>query len=719
MFHRLMLATALLLCLAVSASSQNLTPSLDVKLASAAQRLKLKDYRGARDNAKGAAAAPEKDLIAGVAAYRLEEWNEAAELLGKAAKELPLVADYTLFWQADAYYRAARHDEALETVKRLLRDWPDSPLVRRSRMLQADILFARNELKEAQAAYIRFVEIYPSGSDSVTAVYQAARCREGLGEEAKAAQELRGLWLAYPASPVADDAEERMRELASRGFAAAPYSADELFRRANTLYNLGQYQQAVKAFDAVPLADQPADFVARVTLKSGQALYKARHRKDAEQSFARLLKQELKPALADEARFWHAMALERTGRSDEAFAAYLLLANAVPAGDLADDALLEAAFIRKFQGRYQDQRLLLDRLMAVTADGKLRQRATWESAWSLYATRDFRGAAEAFKSLDTSSDYRERALYWHARALEEAGDKDGAMAAFARVLEEYPLSFYGRQVREALKIAEETPSLEAEPAALSLPMPAGYERIKLLIAVGLHDEARRELSAIRKKNGLKQKSLLGLARLYQEMEDYNSAAAIYRDRLPGRIDSDSLTQWGLLYPKAFREAVARQAADQGVAEELIYAVIKAESSFSPAVVSPVGAVGLMQLMPSTAKAMVNANGTAIATRLTDPGFNISLGVRHLKGLLQQYNGNTVAAVAAYNAGSTPVDRWRRTLPYQRDDEFIENITYPETREYVKKVLANAEMYRTLYRAIPEKKPETVVRKTDSDIQNPE
>lgn len=719
MFHRLMLATALLLCLAVSASSQNLTPSLDVKLASAAQRLKLKDYRGARDNAKGAAAAPEKDLIAGVAAYRLEEWNEAAELLGKAAKELPLVADYTLFWQADAYYRAARHDEALETVKRLLRDWPDSPLVRRSRMLQADILFARNELKEAQAAYIRFVEIYPSGSDSVTAVYQAARCREGLGEEAKAVQELRGLWLAYPASPVADDAEERMRELASRGFAAAPYTADELFRRANTLYNLGQYQQAVKAFDAVPLADQPADFVAKVTLKSGQALYKARHRKDAEQSFARLLKQELKPALADEARFWHAKALEATGRSDEAFAAYLSLANAVPAGDLADDALLEAAFIRKFQGRYQDQRLLLDRLMAVTADGKLRQRATWESAWSLYATRDFRGAAEAFKSLDTSSDYRERALYWHARALEEAGDKDGAMAAFARVLEEYPLSFYGRQVREALKIAEETPSLEAEPAALSLPMPAGYERIKLLIAVGLHDEARRELSAIRKKNGLKQKSLLGLARLYQEMEDYNSAAAIYRDRLPGRIDSDSLTQWGLLYPKAFREAVARQAADQGVAEELIYAVIKAESSFSPAVVSPVGAVGLMQLMPSTAKAMVNANGTAIATRLTDPGFNISLGVRHLKGLLQQYNGNTVAAVAAYNAGSTPVDRWRRTLPYQRDDEFIENITYPETREYVKKVLANAEMYRTLYRAIPEKKPETVVRKTDSDIQNPE
>ncbi len=719
MFHRLMLATSLLLCLAVSASSQNLTPSLDVKLANAAQRLKLKDYRGALDSAKGAADTPEKDLIAGVAAYRLEEWAEAADLLGKAAKELPLVADYPLFWQANALFRTARYDEALETVKRLLRDWPESPLVRRSRMLQADILFARKDLKDAQTAYIRFVEIYPSGSDSINAVYQAARCREGLGDVEKAVQELRGLWLAYPASTVAEEADESLRELARRGFAAAPYTADELFRRANTLYNLGRYQQAVKAFDAVPLANQPADFVALVTLKSGQALYKARRHKDAERTLSRLLEQEVKPALAEEARFWHAKALDRIGRNEVGFAAYLKIAEGVPAGELADDALLEAAFIRKFQGRYQEQYVLLDRLLAVTTDAKLRQRATWETAWALYGIKDFRSAAKAFENLHSSPDYRERALYWHGRALEAAGEKDGAAAAFARVLEEFPVSFYGRQVRTALNIEEQTPSLAAEPAALSLPMPAGFERIKLFITVGLHDEARRELAAIRKKNGLKQKTLLGVARLYQEMEDYNSAAAIYRGSIPRRVDSDSLTQWGLLYPKAFRDAVTRQAADHGVAEELIYAVIKAESTFSPTVVSPAGAVGLMQLMPSTAKAMVNANGTSISTRLTDPGFNIRLGVRHLKGLLQQYNGSIVAAVAAYNAGSTPVDRWRRTLPYQRDDEFIENIPYPETREYVKKVLANAEMYRTLYRPIPEKEPATVMQKADSGIRNPE
>lgn len=704
MLHRLLLATMLILCLAFSASSQNIPHHLDEKLEKAAQRLKAKDYRGARENARAADDAPEKYLIAGVAAYRLDDWAEAAVLLDRAAKELPLLADYSLFWQSDALYQAGKYGESIEALQALLHDWPESPLIRRARLLYADDLFALNNFKGAKAAYIHFVELYPSGRDSLTAVYQAARCREGLGEVEKAVQELRNLWLSYPASPVAENAAEKLRELASRGFPAAPYTADELLKRAGALYNLGRYEQAVKAFDAIPLANQPADFIARLTLNSGQALYKARHFTEAERTFARLAGQELPPELADKAYFWHAKALERIGKSDEGFSAYLRIAEKSPRGDLADDALLEAAFIRKFQGRYQEQYTLLDRLLSVTTNAGLRQRATWEAAWALYNVKDFAKAADFFKALHDSSDYRERAIYWHARALEAAGDKEGAAASFVKVQEEFPLTYYGYQARAAMNIGEEPPSITPDPPLASLPMPPGYERIKLLITVGLHDEARKELFAIRNKNGLKQKTLLGVARLYLEMGDYNSAAAIYRGHVPRRIDGDSITQWGLIYPQAFRDAVARQAAAQGVPQELVYAIIKAESSFSPTVVSPAGAVGLMQLMPSTAKGMVTGDdgiGT-ISTRLTDPEFNVSLGVRHLKWLLDQYNGDTVAAVAAYNAGSAPVDRWRRNLSYQRNDEFIENIPYYETREYVKKVFTGTRIYRTLYPANPEK-----------------
>jgi soluble lytic murein transglycosylase len=217
--------------------------------------------------------------------------------------------------------------------------------------------------------------------------------------------------------------------------------------------------------------------------------------------------------------------------------------------------------------------------------------------------------------------------------------------------------------------------------------------------MGLHDQARSELAAARRNGSARGKGLLGVARLYLEMNDYSSAAAAVRAEQPRRMDGETATIWGLLYPRGFSEQIAAEAGRHEIPEELVYALIKAESGFSPVALSPVGAVGLMQLMPSTAKGMVNGSSTknGISARLTDPAFNIGLGVRHLKDLLRQYNGNVVSAVAAYNAGSRPVDRWRRSLVSLREDEFIENIPYYETREYVKKVLTFAEVYRRLYR----------------------
>lgn len=697
MLSRSLLALFLLLSLAVSASSQSLIPLSDPKLQKAAQRLKAKDYRGARDSMAGAADSPEKLFMSGIAALRLEQWTDAADLLGRAARELPLLADYALFGQAEACHATARHNEALDAVNKLLAAWPESPLLRKARLLQADILLGKGQYRDALAAYVRFVELYPTGDDSITALHQAALCREGLHEEARAVQELRTLWLTYPGSPVAEKAEESRRRLALKGFPAQPYTAEELFRRGSTLYNLGKYEQANKDLNAVPLQGQTADFTARVSLKTGQALLKARRYKDAQLVFSALLDRELKPAMVDEVRYWHAKSLDKCGREEEAFAAYLSIPEKSPDSELADDALREAAFIRKFQGRYQDQLPILEKLIATTTDAKLRQRATWELAWARYNSRDYRGAADAFSALLPSADYRERALYWHGRALERTGDRDGAARSLAAVSEEFPFSFYAMQLRAESDVMDDAHRTLPPPLS-SLPVPAGFERVKALISFGLHDEARRELAAARKNGSGRKKALPGLARLYLEMDDYASAAALMRTDVPRRLDPDTLLQWGILYPRAFGDAVSDKTAEFGVSEELVFSLMKAESSFAPSAVSHAGAIGLMQLMPATARTMV-ANGAknSVAERLPDPAFNISLGVRHLSDLLRQYNGNVVSAVAAYNAGSNAVNRWRRNLAYTREDEFIENIPYLETREYVKKVLAGADIYRRLYR----------------------
>ena len=138
-----------------------------------------------------------------------------------------------------------------------------------------------------------------------------------------------------------------------------------------------------------------------------------------------------------------------------------------------------------------------------------------------------------------------------------------------------------------------------------LPLPAGYERVKALITFGMFEEARKELAASRKKTSPKNGAVPGLARLYLEMDDYNGAYKLLRNDHPRKVEKDNLYQWGLCFPMAFREHVAEMAAEFAIPEGLIYSLMRAESSFSPTALSPVGAVGLMQLTPTIAATVSN------------------------------------------------------------------------------------------------------------------
>jgi soluble lytic murein transglycosylase len=123
--------------------------------------------------------------------------------------------------------------------------------------------------------------------------------------------------------------------------------------------------------------------------------------------------------------------------------------------------------------------------------------------------------------------------------------------------------------------------------------------------------------------------------------------------------------------------------------------MRAESAFAPSATSPVGARGLMQLMPKTA-AMVMHEKKLEPEKLYDPELNIRLGTKHLRELIDKYGGNQTAVIASYNAGAHNVNRWLKTYANLKGEEFIESIPFGETRDYVKKVLAVAALYKRLY-----------------------
>jgi soluble lytic murein transglycosylase len=722
MFSRLFIVSSFLLLLSVPASGVNIHQLPDDTLAAAASCIKTKDFRGAREAVLQAPPGGMRDFLLGMAASRMAEWEQAAEQLGKAAVSFPLLADYALYNRANALSQLGRYPEALAALQGLLKEYPDSPLFRSAGKLQADLLYDSGNFPDALASYEKFIEKYAAGPDALAALRRLALCRERMGDPAGAVAALRKIWLNYPASPLMAKTEADLQRLAELGAKTAPYTAEELLRRGAILFDLRKFDAAIKTFTAIPLAAQPDDFVCRLLLKTGQAQFKARRYREAELTLSGLLQKNPRQGTAEEAMFWLGRSQDKNGKGEDAFATYLKLVETAPDSTLADDAILEAAFIRKFQNKNDAQLSFLRKLVASYPQSNLVQTALWEIAWRSYQAGDLKTATANFQELLGSEKTRERALYWYGRTLTAAGDGKGAEKAFADLLAEYPLGYYALSYRKEAKLPEiETVPLSGDLCAI-IPVPEGFERAKSLIAMGLYEEANKELSSAKKKLAGKPGKLAGLARLYLEMADYNAACSLLTEERPRNLDKNSLLLWGIAYPLAFREAVAKNAAKTGVPDGLIYSIIRAESAYSPTALSPVGAVGLMQLMPATATAVASGYGEKCnPDQLTLPELNIRFGVKHLKDLLASYNGDIVAAVAAYNAGAANVNRWKKAFGKMPEDVFIENIPFAETREYVKKVLAGIEIYRRIYQLgnRADVKPATAPQKPEPPVESVE
>ena len=156
----------------------------------------------------------------------------------------------------------------------------------------------------------------------------------------------------------------------------------------------------------------------------------------------------------------------------------------------------------------------------------------------------------------------------------------------------------------------------------------------------------------------------------------------------------------IFYPKKYEEIVSLYAKEYNMDENLIYAVIKAESNFDENAVSNKNALGLMQIMEDTAKDIAKKSNIQIDENnarqdILDIKNNINIGTKYLATLLEKYQ-NTELALAAYNAGTGNVDNWIENDILSKDGGNIENVPYKETNNYVRKILQNYKIYNMLY-----------------------
>ena len=155
----------------------------------------------------------------------------------------------------------------------------------------------------------------------------------------------------------------------------------------------------------------------------------------------------------------------------------------------------------------------------------------------------------------------------------------------------------------------------------------------------------------------------------------------------------------IIYKKDYEEYVQKYSQQYNVDENLVYALIKAESNFNANAQSSKGAIGLMQLMETTAQDVckrmdLNISNNELKEKLLEPEININIGTKYLSILIQQY-GNVEIAITAYNAGIGTVDNWIEKDIIKADGSNVEKIPYKETNNYVRKILRDYKIYTNL------------------------
>lgn len=298
---------------------------------------------------------------------------------------------------------------------------------------------------------------------------------------------------------------------------------------------------------------------------------------------------------------------------------------------------------------------------------------------------DWQAALKHLDNLPVAEQKLPRWQYWRARSLNSLGFVGAAEKIYRQLATKF--EYHGFLAADQLgipyRIDVSEPTINKDEVDKFLSNPKVERSIEYFLA-NIGWEGRGSWNGVLKDASDQQ--LIAAAHVALSIGWYDRAyAAIKR--------SSQKSALAFLFPTPYQELVSRTAAEHIVNESFVYGVMRQESGFIPDVRSPAGAVGLMQLMPGTAKDMGKKLGLkAPVWKLIDSELNIRLGIAYLNFVLQRFDNSIVLAAAAYNAGPHRVERWverwveGESLPA---DVWVETIPFDETRKYVRRVLFNA------------------------------
>lgn len=388
-------------------------------------------------------------------------------------------------------------------------------------------------------------------------------------------------------------------------------------------------------------------------------------------------------------------------------------------------------FMRK--QRYKEAIPLYQTVLKKTGGDKLYyDQALWRLHWCHYHLRQYEQALKTLNQLRQNPSWEEYALYWTAYIFQKTGKMNEAKTLYRQLFTDFGLTYYGILAEQTLKNQGEKIAINRDLKALPvynvgiLDDAGRNRRYRILQENGLYEFAAVELEAyLSEKNISKEADETQwkpygstLARLYFYTSQYIKSGMrlywVYKDYVLTGGKNLPAWFWDMYYPVFYKDIIDRYADHFDVNKNFLYAFIRQESYYEPFAKSPAGAIGVMQIMPATARGIFKQMGSDLGLSaysddlLYKPEVNIPMGIFYLrkniydnikgyiqkKGLDQAANEDFYAPlmIAGYNAGLSRVYRWLKETKFDNQQELIDQIDIPETRIYVKLVLKHQFLY---------------------------
>ena len=649
--------------------------------------------------AQGAAVSPAlAGFVRGV--KLLEDDNNAAAALplvsAPALQSTPL-ADYARYYTGLALQRLERFDAAEAAFADVAARAIEGHLPEDAALRQAEVREARKNPAGALALYESLV----TGTLSRPHVVwlRLGLAADAAGNRARAIEGLRRVYYEYPLSTEADQAGAALKRLdvaADRSVAALEFS------RAEALFKARRFEPAKTAYErAQPFIGDQSRAQVAVRLAACDVML-GRFR-----AGRRALEPWLDGPLADEAGFYAVTATRGLKEKDEHVRQARRFVERHPSSPFAEEVLnaLASAYIIDDEDDQADAVFLelLDRYPA----GRFAERAAWKAGWWAYRQGRFDAAVRLFdRGAQTfpRSDYRPSWLYWSGRASERLGDTATAMTRLRLAATDYHNSYYGRlAVRRLADLRQPAVAASVEREVPPIPGPpvptAG--RITMLLAAGLNREALSEVQYAQRMWGDSPQLQATLALAHRRIGNVRAGINAMKRAYPQYLAAGGESLPGpilqVIFPVDYWPLLQKYAAQRGLDPYLVAALVAQESNFDAVVISHANAVGLMQVLPSTGRAYARKMGIRpfSPNRLTNAEVNVRIGTQIFINSIKKFGG-VHFALAAYNAGDSRVAGWQRERPGMPQDEFIDDIPFSETQNYVKRILGTAEDYRRLY-----------------------